>query len=303
MTKKPRDPKSSSNSGSGPVDPNLTTSTPAAPAVPLPSLKDHLAPFVSDAPKNGNGNGNGHHHHDDKVVSLRAAASNDPAAPAVKKSRPEPALERLDPKPQEIDDFSPENLKSAEEMGDEDMGLSGAMSLVKVQRPQAKVFIRCHPDPATHIQVRLIKNDVDGVGDGKFYFVPARMADHPALVDHWRWFTLFPCITRQGVFFLWAVGNRDEDGKYTEASLSARRALALARTKWTRVWWTRGGNNWKELDKDRAVNVPDPIWPYPDPANGKTTGRTPQEIVQAALNDFTIDENDHVLIKVLDGRE
>jgi len=179
-------------------------------------------------------------------------------------------------------------------MGDEDMGLSGALSLIKVHRPSGKVFFRCHPDPKTYINVRLIKNDVEGVGDGKFYFVPARMEDHPALVEEWRWFTLFPCVTRQGVFFLWPVANRDENGVLSDHSISARNVLALARDTWVRCWWAQGGNRWKEMDKAKAVNVPSPVYPY-------TEIRTPQEVVRVALSDYTVGEIDHQLIKYLDG--
>jgi hypothetical protein len=76
-------------------------------------------------------------------------ADDPPAAPAIKKSRPEPALERLDPSQQELDDFAPEHLRSEQEYGDEDMGLSNSI-------------------PLTHINVRLIKNDIEGVGDDKY---------------------------------------------------------------------------------------------------------------------------------------
>jgi hypothetical protein len=251
-------------------------------AAPLLPIREHLEPLVEPAKTTKVANGNGHSHGysgTGKVVPLKGV-------------RQEPDHESLDPSQQQLDDFSPEHLKAAQDYGEDDMGLSGAMSLIKVQRPQAKAFFRCNPDPATHINVRLIKNDLEGVGDKKFYFVPERMKDHPALVDHWRWYTLFPLVTRQGVHYLWPVGTRDEDGVMQECHLSARKALALARTKWVRCWWVGQANMWKEMPKDRAENIPEPIF-RPEAAH---------EVVRVALADFTIDGPDHLIVKHLEGR-
>jgi hypothetical protein len=49
------------------------------------------------------------------------------------------------------------------------------------------------------------------------------------------------------------------------------------------------------MDPAKAVNVPPPVWPY-------TETRTPPEIVRVALSDFSLDGDDHQLIKYLDGR-
>jgi hypothetical protein len=221
------------------------------------------------------------------ALTTKAALLSSTASPAVK---PEPKSESLDPSKEELDDFAPENLRAEQEYGDEDMGLSNSMTTIPVGRPNKKVFFRCNPDPATHINVRLIKNDIEGQ-DGKFYYVPRRLEDHPALVDHWRWFTLFPIITRQSRFGLWAVGCRDEDGNMNEAHSSARKVLGIARYKWTRCWF-EGANQCKEMDPVRAENIPEPVWP----------DRTPADIVRLAFTDRVVTGPDHLIIKLLDGR-
>jgi hypothetical protein len=269
------------------ADATVTASTTAADALPLPSVKEALSKLATPDPKPANGAA-------PAQGSNGAAPPSDdpPAAQAIKKSRPEPAPERLDPSQQELDDFAPEHLLSEQEYGDEDMGLSNSMTTIPVRRPNKKVFFRCNPDPLTHINMRLIKNDIEGVGDDKYYYVPPRMEHHPALVDHWRWYTLFPLITRQNLFFLWPVGCREEDGTMMEAHSSARKVLATARKKWMRCWWVGGANVSKELDPEKAQNVPEPVWP----------DRDRFDILRLAFADRTISSPDHILVKLLDGR-
>jgi hypothetical protein len=278
--------QSSKTVSNTPADATVPASTAAADAPPLPSVKEALSKLATPDPAPAAKPA--------KAGSNAAAPPTDdpPAAPAIKSSRPEPALERLDPSQQELDDFAPEHLRSEQEYGDEDMGLSNSMTTIPVRRPNKKVFFRCNPDPKTHVNMRLIKNDIEGVGDGKYYYVPRRMEHHPTLVDHWRWHTLLPIITRQGLFSLWPVGCREEDGSMMEAHSSARKVLAIARHKWVRCWWAGGANQAKELDPANAQNVPEPIFP----------DRDRHDILRLAFADFTISGPDHILVKLLDGR-
>jgi hypothetical protein len=121
------------------------------------------------------------------------------------------------------------------------MGLSNSMTTIPVRRPNKKAFLRCNPDAETHVNMRLIKNDIEGVGDDKYYYVPPRLEHHPALVDHWRWFTLFPIITRQGLF-LFGRSVAAQKTYCDEAHDLARRGFALARNKWVRCWCRRANS-------------------------------------------------------------
>jgi hypothetical protein len=164
------------------------------------------------------------------------------------------------------------------------VGVKKLITTVPARKPNRQVFVRVHPDAAYRLTTAVIEHKEDN----EIYLVAPSMLE--ALADEVAFVTLFTAIDRQGNLFLWPVKLPKDDGRANAWHLSARAAAEEAMKAWVRVSANMGA---QAYDVFRATgNLPEPEWPDLDL----------QKILKVAFRDRFIEDDDHPVIKKLEGR-
>src|SRR5215813_5143563 len=138
-------------------------------------------------------------------------------------SNDEQASEQVAPNP-----FDPERLRIDLSFA-EGIGVKKALVTVPVRKPNGQDFIRVHPDPSFRLPVATIELK----DDRETYLVlPDIARDIPG---EYVMSTMYTCINRAGVVFLWPVKLPNPDGRQLAWHHSAQVAAEMAMKRWIRV--------------------------------------------------------------------
>jgi len=148
--------------------------------------------------------------------------------------------------------FDPKSLRLTQDY----VGISGVKKLltrVPVKRPGPQDFIRVHPDPEYRgdFMALIMKEE-----DEHFLIHPSL---HVELSGEGVPVTIFTCINRQGVVFLWPVRLPDADGKTNSWWTSARDAAERAMTQWLRVKAVKALGGYEQTVAENMTAEPE--WP------------------------------------------
>jgi uncharacterized protein YbdZ (MbtH family) len=102
--------------------------------------------------------------------------------------------------------------------------------------------------------------------------------------------TLFTCVNRQGVVFLWPVKLPTPDGRRSEWINSSREAAETAMKAWTKMQSNMGLGAYEVTVSDRIVA--EPVWPE----------ETFDALVQIAFRGRIINDLDHHVVARLQGK-
>jgi hypothetical protein len=111
----------------------------------------------------------------------------------------------------------------------ESAGVKKLLTTVPARKPGKHDFIRVHDSPDFRDTFGLIQLGEDR----EFYLITPAMAGE--LAGEYQFYTVYTCINRQGVVFLWPVRLPDPDGKKNEWWTSAHEAAVAAMGSWVRV--------------------------------------------------------------------
>jgi hypothetical protein len=156
------------------------------------------------------------------------------------------------------------------------------LATVPIRKPSNQDFIRVHPSPQYRETLAFLE-----LKDDRETFV-VNLAAVPELQAECFVATLFTCITRTGVLFVWPV-RVPTDGRSNDWYTSAATAAQHAMTRWVRV---KANMSLRAYDIFEAeATIPDPTWPELDLA----------AITRIAFKDRLITNIDHPVIKRLRG--
>lgn len=124
--------------------------------------------------------------------------------------------------------FDPEKLRISLDFAD-GIGVKKAILTIPVRKPSQQDFIRVRPDEAFRLPAALIEIKDDRE---TFLVAPEIARDIPG---EYFTATMFTCMNRQGVLFLWPVRLPSTDGRQLEWHRSAAEAAEMAMTRWVRV--------------------------------------------------------------------
>jgi len=148
--------------------------------------------------------------------------------------------------------FDPEKLRISLDFAD-GIGVKKAILTIPVRRPGQQDFIRVRPDEAFRLPAALIEIKDDRE---TFLVAPEIARDIPG---EYFTATMFTCMNRQGVLFLWPVRLPSTDGRQLEWHRSAAEAAEMAMTRCVRV---KANMSLGAYDVFEASStIPDPEWP------------------------------------------
>jgi hypothetical protein len=183
-----------------------------------------------------------------------------------------------------LDPFNPEALRIDLNIS-EGIGVKRAIITIPVRKPSAQDFIRVHPDPAYRLPVAIIELR----DDRETYLVSPSVA--PQIPGEYVLTTLFTCLNRAGVLFLWPVRLPGTDGRQLDWHRSAAQAAEMAMTRWVRI---KSNMNLRAYEVyEASANIPDPVWP--DLLYG--------QMLAIAFKDRLINSVDHSILKQLRGEQ
>ncbi len=162
-------------------------------------------------------------------------------------------------------------------------GVKKQLITVPVRKPNKQDFIRVHEREKYRINLHMIVLQ----DDREAYAVrPELYAD---LSNELTTVTLYTCINRQGVVFLWPVRLPPPDGKTNAWWLSARTAAEQAMTKWVRVSANLSLGAYDVLTAENCTSEPE--WPE----------HSLQDLIRIAFKDRIVDSVDHPVVRRLRG--
>ena len=141
-----------------------------------------------------------------------------------------------------------------------------------------------HPDPHYRMDLPMITLKEDR----EDYLVNSEI--WPALAAEVTPVTLFTCVNRQGVVFLWPVKLPTPDGRRSEWINSSREAAEVAMTGWVRMKANMDLGAYEIHVADGIIAAP--IWPE------ETFGA----LVQIGFRGRIINDLDHPVVDRLQGR-
>jgi hypothetical protein len=181
-----------------------------------------------------------------------------------------------------LDPFNPEALRIDLNIA-EGIGVKKAIITVPVRKPNAQDFIRVHPDPAYRLPVAIIELR----DERECYLVSPSVAAQ--IPGEYVFTTLFTCINRAGVLFLWPVRLPGTDGRQLDWHRSAAQAAEMAMARWVRI---KSNMNLRAYEVyEAATTIPDPVWP-----------ELPyKQMLAIAFKDRLVNSLDHSILKQLRG--
>jgi hypothetical protein len=200
-------------------------------------------------------------------------------------SEPKPRLVATDDQVNEqaaLDPFNPANLRIDLDIS-EGIGVKKAIITIPVRKPNGQDFVRVHAGPDYRLPVAVIELR----DDRETFLVPPSIArDIPG---ECIMTTLYTCINRQGVPFLWPVRLPGSDGRQLEWHRSAAEAAEMAMKRWVRVKANMNLGAYEVYEA--SVTIPEPTWPE----------LTYQQMLAIAFKGRLVDSFDHVVLKRLRG--
>jgi hypothetical protein len=166
----------------------------------------------------------------------------------------------------------------------ESAGVKKLITTVPVRKPKSQDFIRVHPNPDYREMVAVIELH----DDRETYLLTPAIAR--SLPGEYAMGTLYTCINRQEVVFLWLVKAPTPDGRVLEWHASADTIAKLAMKKWVRVRSNMSLGAYESFEAEGAI--PEPTWPEV----------TFQDLLRIAFGgDRMIDRFDHPVLRRLRG--
>lgn len=183
------------------------------------------------------------------------------------------------------DPFDLANLRIAPNFS-EQAGVKKLLKTMPVRKPTRQEFFRVHPAAEYRADLAVITLREDS--DSETYVVAGNdlMAE---LVDETKNVTVFTCINRSGVTFLWPIPLPPADGRINEWHRSAREGAAEAVNGWVKLTANRGLNGY-EITVATGIKTA-PAW----------REESFQELVKVAFRDRIITSLDHPVIHRLRG--
>ena len=179
--------------------------------------------------------------------------------------------------------FDPERLRINLDFA-EGIGVKKAIITIPVRKPNGQDFIRVHPQPAFRLPVAVIELR----DDRETYLVlPDIARDIPG---EYITVTMYACINRQGVVFLWPVRLPGADGRQLDWHRSAAEAAEMAMQRWVRVKANMSLGAYEVYEA--AATIPDPVWP---------TDLTFMQMLMIAFKGRLVDNLGHPVLKRLRG--
>jgi hypothetical protein len=162
-------------------------------------------------------------------------------------------------------------------------GVKKVTATVPCRKPHKQDFIRVHPDPAYRETMGLIQIGTDR----EFYLVSPTMAGE--LAGEFAPYTLYTCVNRQEVAFIWPVRVQGPDDKPNEWWRSAHEAASEAVTSWTRVTPNMSLGAY-EIRVAPTITA-EPAWPE----------LSFNDLLRIAFRDKVISSSDHEVVRKLRG--
>jgi hypothetical protein len=155
-----------------------------------------------------------------------------------------------------------------------------------VKKPGNKAWFRAHPDPEFHLpNVRLLEDPED-----KAKFILPKGYTPPSDVQEFvEYVTLVTCVDLRGTVFLWPIKNTANNW-----GLSARRVVKAAIDRWVRIRPNMRANSYDIYKAPPELSNIAPKWP---------TDTTFEDILITAFEDHEIGDDNHLLIRRLQGKE
>jgi hypothetical protein len=179
--------------------------------------------------------------------------------------------------------FAPENLRIDLNFS-EGLGVKKAIITIPVRKPNGQDFIRVHPDAAYRLPVAIIELR----DDRETFLVPPSIArDIPG---EYITVTMYACINRQGVIFLWPVRLPGSDGRQLEWHRSAAEAAEMAMKRWVRVKANMNLGAYEVFEA--SASIPDAAWP---------SDLTFDQMLAIAFKGRLVDSFDHPVLQRLRG--
>jgi hypothetical protein len=151
-----------------------------------------------------------------------------------------------------LNPFDPERLRISLDLT-EGVGVKKIINTVPVRKPDKQDFIRVHADEAFRLAVAVIDLRADRE---TFLVVPDIVRDIPG---EYAMVTIFTCINRAGVVFLWPVRLPSSDGRQSDWARSEAEAAEMAMRRWVRI---KANTNLGAYEVYEASStIPDPEWP------------------------------------------
>jgi hypothetical protein len=173
---------------------------------------------------------------------------------------------------------------------EQEAGVRTQLTTLPVRKPKRQEWFRVHPDPEYRADFAFIKLDDEG---SEYYLVHPQWRD--ALQNELLFCTLYTCVNRHGVVFLWPARLPSEAGhRVSEWARSAHEAAAAAVKRYTRMQSNMKLGAYEHQFSDNPTPEPDPIWP----------DKSMTELLKIAFQNTGrfIDTLDHSVIKQLRGR-
>jgi hypothetical protein len=162
-------------------------------------------------------------------------------------------------------------------------GAEKLLLTIPVRKPNKQDFCRVHP--SAHYRENLAVIELKD--DREVYLLTPAVAQN--LPGEFSMATVFTCINRQGVVFLWPVKLPGADGKVLAWHTSAAVAAELAMKRWVRVTANMSLGAYDTYAA--SATIPDPDWP-------KCTFK---ELLRIAFKDRLVADLSHPLVKRLRG--
>jgi hypothetical protein len=187
-------------------------------------------------------------------------------------------LEQAEPSP-----FHPDRLRINLDIS-EGVGVKKAILTIPVKKPSRQDFIRVHPNEAYRLPVAVIELR----DERETYLVLPEVAQY--IPNECVYVTMYCCINRQGVMFLWPVRLPSSDGRRSDWHRSAAEAAVMATKEWVRV---QANMSLGAYDVFKAsANIPEPTW---------VEDLTFEQMLTIAFKGRLVENFEHPVLKRLRG--
>jgi hypothetical protein len=189
-----------------------------------------------------------------------------------------PPREQATPNP-----FDPERLRISLDHT-EGVGVKKIINTIPVRKPDKQDFIRVHADQSYRLSVAVIDLRADRE---TFLVLPEIARDIPG---EYAMVTIFTCITRAGVVFLWPVRlPNSSDRRQSDWGRSETEAAEMAMRRWVRVKANMNLGAYEVFEA--SGTIPDPEW----------LDLTLSQMLTIAFKGRLVDSYSHPVLKRLRG--
>jgi hypothetical protein len=178
--------------------------------------------------------------------------------------------------------FDPERLRISLDHT-EGVGVKKIINTIPVRKPDKQDYIRVHTDQSYRLQVAVIDLRADRE---TFLVLPEIARDIPG---EYAMVTIFTCITRAGIVFLWPVRSPSSDSRKSDWGRSEAEAAEMAMRRWVRVKANMNLGAYEVFEA--SGTIPDPEWP----------DLTLSQMLTIAFKGRLVDSYSHPVLKRLRG--